>query len=352
MSFFLLILGFILIKGISFYGKDEFNREGYISKSQTKCFEGFFVILVVLNHFNNDYIVPGVYDKAYIAFHDHMGQAIVAMFLFYSGYGMMTGIKRNGRNYIKTIPIRFINLLIQFDIAVIIYIVWRAINGTTFTLSHYLLSLTGWLSVGNSNWFIFLTLVLYICLFAAFVPLLLTDKNANLHLYASLFIFSALTFVYIVIMSCVGKESYWYDTAICFPAGAWFCVFKSKIEDIFMHSGTRYLVLLMLLVSAYTIFAVLKNSRFLYYEIWMLLFVSLFVVLSMKVSIKSTVLSFFGDHIFSIYILQRLPMMAFSSMKILAEHQYATLILVFTVTIVLSIVFDRLTASLRVNKNK
>lgn len=145
-------------------------NNNYLEISRTNSIKGIFILLVFLSHARN-YIsayaeysqnpLNGIYD----IFQNHLGQGVVIMFLFYSGYGVMESIKKKGTNYINAIPKkRFAKTLINFDIAVIIFILLNLCLSTlkNYTIPKVLLSFIGWESVGNSNWYIFAMLVMYL----------------------------------------------------------------------------------------------------------------------------------------------------------------------------------------------
>lgn len=97
---------------------------------------------------------------------------MVAPFLFYSGYGVMESIKRKGTAYVVGIPKkRVLRALFNFDCAVVLYLVLGLVLGSSFTFKQVALSHIGWDSLGNSNWYIFTVLVLYVLTYIAFVIL-------------------------------------------------------------------------------------------------------------------------------------------------------------------------------------
>ena len=63
----------------------------------------------------------------------------------------------------------------------------------------------------------------------------------------------------------------------------------------------------------------------------------------MKICFCNNVLIWFGNHVFSVYILQRIPMIFLSKVGIAEKDKYFFLILVFLCTILGAIVFDYIT---------
>jgi peptidoglycan/LPS O-acetylase OafA/YrhL len=72
----------------------------------------------------------------------------------------------------------------------------------------------------------------------------------------------------------------------------------------------------------------------------MILFAFSFVLLTKKIEIKSPLLEFLGQHIFSIYILQRIPMYILQKMRI-NSHPVIFSILSIIVSFILGVFFDK-----------
>ena len=89
--------------------------------------------------------------------------------MFYSGYGMLESIKSKGMDYVKSIPgKRFAKVLLHMEIAVLLFLLTDFAIGKSYGLKTTLLSFTFWTSIGNSNWYIFIILCLYLIVFSAF----------------------------------------------------------------------------------------------------------------------------------------------------------------------------------------
>ena len=193
-----------------------------MSMDKTASIKGVFILLVFFSHFNSYAHFNGAFDKIYIAFFNCIGQAMVTMFLFYSGFGIMESIK-NKKFYIKTMPKkRILNLLIQFDAAVLIFAIIKVLNKEEISLRRLLLSFVGWESLGNSNWYIFTILLLYIFTYIAF--------SISSRYSIGTMVVTALSCMYILF--CVYtdiKPTYWYDTLICFSIGIFFPTTKPRL---------------------------------------------------------------------------------------------------------------------------
>ena len=148
----------------------------------------------------------------------------------------------------------------------------------------------------------------------------------------------------LIVLLSFFKQPYWYNTAICFTAGMWFCRYKDKIQ-VFLFKKKRYNVVFLSLLLVFLLISLLRKALFnsfwntLLFNLIAMLFSLLVIFISMKFKINNRLLSFIGKHVFSIYMLQRLVFMFFSS-KI--YNKYIYLSICFIVTITISIAFDYL----------
>lgn len=213
MIFFVAVLFLLIISGAEFSKPNEFNKD-YISRAGTTAIKGIFVILIMFSHGKGYIDVGGKFDVPYLKMQDHLNQMIVAMFMFYSGYGIMESIKKKGSAYIDTIPKkRFPQVLLNMDIAVVLFLILAATAGKFYGVGHILLSLIGWESVGNSNWYIFVILALYVITYFAF--LILKKKNNKTTQLIGVIITTVLSvaFVYILMKTKTTKQSWVSSTA-------------------------------------------------------------------------------------------------------------------------------------------
>ena len=149
-------------------------NEHYLDFDRTTAMKGIFILLVFLTHvvgYIPAYPGPALLHEPYFWVQEKMEQGVVVMFLFYSGYGVMESIKKKGKPYVRAMPKnRVLRTLLHFDLAVLLYIALDAALGTLqdYSLREILLSFTGWEAVGNSNWYIFAVLVLYLATVLSF----------------------------------------------------------------------------------------------------------------------------------------------------------------------------------------
>lgn len=344
MNIFLLFLILIIFSGAGFFGSDQFNTD-YLDKKHTAAVNGIFVILVVFSHYFQYADFTGEYDLAYTALRTHLNQMVVASFLFYSGYGMMEAFKAKRDKYIKKMLTKFWQLLFRTDIAVLMFLLLDYALDIHYPAEHIAKSLILWESVGNSNWYIFVILVLYLIIYISFsIGRLFPDKVKDL---CSILLVLILTIGFVYVLMKAEKDRWWYNTMILLPLGFMYSRFKDTIEKILWKDDLIFYIV----AAGFTaVYMVSYMHRWDYgiegYSVWAISFVALMILFTMKVSIYNEVLEWFGRHVFSVYMLQRLPMIAFSKLGYIEDHKYMCLIAVFAVMIPLAIAFEKVTGKM------
>lgn len=330
MSIILLLLVFIIFSNASFVSNTQL-QENYLDKKQTTTINGIFVFLVFMSHAKQYFNLDGPYNDTYKILSSFLNQAIVVTFLFYSGYGIMESIKRKGPHYVNTFPIKAIKLLLQFDIAVLLFLTTHWLLGNQPPLKNIVLALTTWGSIGNSNWYITAILIFYILVFISFK----ISKNN----WISLILLTILTISVVYFFMKIDRPAYTYNTMICFVFGIGYSLIHEKIEKL-LNNNMSFLITLFvtLSIAVYTRPEIYNDIN--YYSIWMISFMIFILLFSMKVKLDSPILYYFGTQVFSIYILQRIPMMIFSHYG-LTKNYLSFFALSFVSTLILAALFDK-----------
>lgn len=302
-------------------------NEDYISHKQTQCINGFFVLLVFIQHYKG-YVKLDQFDMVYNAIGKWNGQLIVVPFLFFSGYGIMLSITKKGTSYVNSIMTkRFPKIWVHFALAVSLFVITNAVMGISHDPWVVFLSFFGWEGIGNSNWYIFDTLVLYILTFFSFR---FVGKNYKVGLY----IMGLLTLAFVVTMSFF-KQPYWYNTAIAYFMGMLFALIEPHFRRWIRSSSMNYLILATVGTVA-IVFSSMDKNKMTAYEVFVLAGIVLLLAISLKVRFGNPILSFLGKYVFEIYILQRIPMIV---LKNLIPDKYVYFIACFAATIPLALLF-------------
>ena len=287
--------------------REGFFRD-YLGKEQCNAVKGVFILLVFLGHalsyvkrcgFSFDRPIDGSAQ----AFHAAMGQLVVALFFFYSGYGVMKSLMTKGESYLDTYPKkRLLTTLLNFDVAVVCFALLAWILGEELGLSRILLSLIGWSDVGNSNWYIFVILCCYLAFYLVF------------KVFGARYRLGSAVLAVIVLAGMLAlrtfKSSCWYTTMLVFPAGVAYAFYSENLERLIQK---RYGLALVFLLAAFLSLGFLMKTHPLHgltFNARAIVFSFLVVTLTMKVRIGNRWLRWCGFSLFPLYIYQRLPMIS------------------------------------------
>lgn len=276
----------------------------YLSVEKTNSIKGLCTLLIIVSHSYTYLNLDNTFlnNTWRILNYNVVGQGVVAMFMIYSGYAVMLSCLNKGNEYVKMMPKnRVLKVLFNFDIAVLMFLFVQLLLGNRFGLKEIVLALIGWGSLGNSNWYIFAIIFMYLFSYISFT---VAKNNKILVLTVNL----VLIIAYILLMYKY-KESYFYDTVLLYFVGMVLYLVKDKIELLFKKHKWTYYAALFLLVAVYIVAFKFRNYSVLIEVVKHCCFGVIFLLLTMKVSISNKFLEFCGKNLFSIFILQRIPML-------------------------------------------
>lgn len=289
--------------------KNPFNNEIFsdnLTKDHTECINGIFVFLVFLSHFHWEIEKFFAIDIIYNKIQAILGQCIVCSFLFYSGYGVYEGMKKDRRNYTKKLVIvKFPKLLLRFDFCVLLYAITQLCLGNTVSIKDFILSLFKISNMGNSNWYISYILLLYLITWLAF-SVFKDDKKSIIFITVSMLLYV------ILFWSFYRRGSHYYFTSFVYPLGMLWSMKRKKIEQII---SSRF-VFIFLGCFIFYCSAWICNAKFLppenmFYNIVSTLFTIVLVLITYKIQLNNKILSILGNNVFEVYIIQHLPMIVF-----------------------------------------
>lgn len=323
MTFLLLALILLCLWGIRFGG----YRADYLSPKSTTMIKGIFTFLILFSHSRGYFTLSDNWtDSIYAMVQDRLGQLIVAMFLFYSGYGILESFRRKEGYEKSFLSRRFLKILLHFDIAVALFILVQLLIPITYPARNYALCWIGWEDVGNSNWFIFVILCLYLIAWAAMK--LHRRFGAGAVLYTTL----GSAALWILLRLVFRKESFWVDTIAAFPLGMLVSRCRTAVDGTLRRNGGFAGALVVFLV----LFAVAHKAFFVdVYGIVTCLFCCAVLILSSRIHVGNPVLEWAGRNAFTVYIIQRLPMIIATSLG-WNTRPWTFLLFVFATTFLLA----------------
>ena len=319
------------------YNLRMFNDD-YIGNDAIQPIKGLFILFVFASHFIL-YINPqGCLDSSYMAVRRVLGQMIVVPFLFYSGYGVTVQILNKRMDYLKSfLKKRIVRTILLFDLAVVSYVVLRwIVFGTNFSAERIFLCCLGWLSAGNSNWYIFSIVILYFLTYICFASF--SGIDPRYRDWSAIATLAVCVSVLIgVLQNC--RPDYVYNTLYAYVFGCCFAMIRRGFESIFFSCGRAWV-----LCVTMSCFAYWQLTQYRAYtavsELSAIVFSFLIVLLSGKFLSRSRILGYCGRHLFSLYIFQRLPMLMLHDTKI-AANRYVYFVICLACTFAISAIFDK-----------
>ena len=193
----------------------------------------------------------------------------------------MNSIKNKGAAYVDSIPRkRVLNTMLNFGVAVILFVSLNYILGISMSLKQILLSILCWDSIGNSNWYIFTICSCYLTSFISYKVFGYSKK--------SLIANFVILFVFAVIISRF-KGSWWYDTCLAYSVGTLYCFYKDKMERLV---NSNYLLCCILggavMIASYILMLKAPIAKSLVFmNICSICFSLLMVILTMRFKLNS-----------------------------------------------------------------
>lgn len=336
---YLALLGLALF-GIGSSGKG-FYREDVFARPVTESWKGISIWLVFISHFISYIDTSAPLDAAGKAVALAFGQLIVVCFLFFSGYGVGEAIQKKGAGYVRAFPKNRIGkTLLHFAMAVLLYLAVGLALGNRFSVGQVLLSLIGWESLGNSNWYIFVILCLY---GATWLGFSLCKGNLRRGL-----IFTSGICLVLLAALYLTRPTHWFDTLLCYVLGMWFSFFKAPVLGWLTKTNRRWLLALAVALALFAGTLLIPSLSL--PGTWILgavtnplAFCLLLTVLLLKGRVCNKALVLSGQYTFEIYILQRLPMILLQAAGVDRINTYLYFALCLVATLALAFAFRRLT---------
>ena len=158
------IIFLIALAIVSLFRAKIMENDNYCNIKQTNAVKGICIGLVFLSH-SNGYLQFGntIFDFLYSLPFRILGQLMVVMFLFYSGYGIAVQYQKKGDCYLQHFFYkRIVKTELHFFIGVFLFLILNTMLGIQNSLYDTVFSFIGWTTIGNSNWYIFDILLLYL----------------------------------------------------------------------------------------------------------------------------------------------------------------------------------------------
>lgn len=305
-----------------------------MDKSSSTTLKGFFILLIVFSHILNNFAYTGHFSSVLWLFRSIMGQLVVSLFFFISGYGILYSVDKNDDVYSRSLVTnRVLRIIFYMAISLIPYFIYCAWLNKTHPASDYFLAIIGLTSFGNSRWFVFAILVCY------FVSSLFFFFHYK-HKVIPVLLITVSIVMYIVIFVLLNKSTYEYNTIICFPLGLFTGLYRDKINKLL---DKKPLTISLLPISVGVVVLDYYLSRFglpdlLLMTISNIFFCLFFVCLTKIFTLKSPVLEYLGNASFAIFIMHMFVVNCFVDLGTI-PNEWLNYFVLFTTSVLIGIPF-------------
>lgn len=334
--FILCLLSFINvnIKGLNSFFYD------YMDLNSTKYIKGIFVWMIFFRHSTEYFVIKNINNNISIKIDKAFKQNLVSLFLFYSGYGIYESFKKKGNNYIKTLPIKSCIIFIKSQIILIFFLCNNLILGIKVDFKSYLRAIIFKKGIGNSYWFVFAIIMVYIYSFLSFVFIRKKKYNFIGIIFISIICYYHIVFVYQFYHK---GEMISVDTIICFVLGFYYSFFKSYFDIIIMKNDIIYFGTIIFLILIYYKYYIIVNKNIYNMSLNNCFFTLLAVLITMKIKFQNEFLNMLSSHSYSIYLLQRIIMIYIYKKNYFYQNEFFKFFIEFIIVIFIAIIFDKYT---------
>lgn len=319
----------IKIKGVNSFFED------YIDLNNTNCIKGIFVWMIFFRHF----LEYSNKKKGISIFIDNcFGQNIVSLFLFYSGYGINESFIKKGNNYIKTLPLKALTILIKSELIILLFLFNNIIVGIKVSLNSYLYAVIFKNGIGNSYWFVLAIILLYFYSYLSFRLIKKTKYN-----YIGILLITIICFLHIHIINKYYHPNILIsvDTIFCFIIGFFYSYFKFILQKIIMKNDKNYFGMILLFILLYYKCYIYNPVNIYIVSIKNAAFTLIIILISMKIKFNNDFLILLNNHSYSIYLLQRIVMIHIFKRGYFTEHNFIRFFFEFILVILFSCIFDK-----------
>lgn len=285
--------------------KAEFTARGFrdcLSKSTTASVRGICTLVVILHHLAQKCQTEELFSMIFWK----LGFLAVAMFFFYSGYGLM---KRfcSDPDYPDTFLVkRFGAVLVPYLCVIGLYWVVDTLLGEPHTLTEVLRSLINGHPIVTDSWYVLTILEFYLCFY---LLMRICGKKTGAIAVGSL-LWCA---VWVLVCAGAGYDPYWYNAVICIWVGILVAMAEEPLQKIMKKYYVPVWIAAMAVFAAAFCILYRKNPTFLPVYVGLhylceIAFIAVVLLVTMKFGTKNRVWDFLSRISLEAYLCHRLFM--------------------------------------------
>ena len=260
------ILPVILLWGAKYAGGKEYNEE-FLSIRQTKAFQGFLAICIMLHHIGQKTAASWIQPKSRIVhgldFFVPLGYIFVSVFLFYNGYGVYKSFHTK-KDYLKGyIKRRILPVVLALYSTTVIFFIVRLLIGEKMDAKQVFFYLTSIKLCNPNTWYVIVLPFFYLAFYLSFKFI----KNDHLATLAT----TAFVVLYMLLGTRINHNDYWirgewwYNCVHLFPIGIIFAKYENKIIPHLKKYYWIYLIIALLALYPLYIYQSYMCNVFGYY---------------------------------------------------------------------------------------
>ena len=318
------------------------KNEDYLSLKQTTCINGLFFLCVFFRHVSFLSHSGQFLNVMAQRLDNYAGQLIVVPFLLYSGYGIAESI-RTKPDYVRHIPSKKIfRTWLQFAVYVLIFLIMQLNFGSQYPSYVIVLSLVGWLSVGNLNWYIFAILMLWL---GTWISFSIFKKGIKPYLAMTVY-----TLAYILVLRIVNKDSNWFDTVIAYNIGMFISLLKPVLQKIY-NNTLLWCILTLSSLTALVFLSVAFRNSFILMALKTGFLSAALVLISMRMKIGNPITYAVGKNLLAFYLVHYIPIAFLRHFVYMKNHPYIYALSCALITVILVFVYVKLLGIIRQKKS-
>lgn len=259
------ILPVLLLWGAKPVGKGKWNDS--LSLSQTKVFQGFLTIGIMLHHIGQKTCASWLFPKSRIIpgleFFVPIGYIMVSFFLFFNGYGAYKSLHTK-KDYLKGfVSKRILPVVLSLYSTTLIFFIARLLVGEKMDATGVLLYLSSIKLCNPNTWYVIVLPFFYLAFYLSFRFI----KKDGIAVFTT----CAFVVLYMLLGTRIDHNDYlirgewWWNCVHLFPVGVLFAKYEDKIIPHLRKYYWVYTIVAVLALYPLYLYSVHAQDVFSYY---------------------------------------------------------------------------------------
>lgn len=348
------IVIFVFVWKLKFAGGGEKYHEDLMSVASTKSLRGLSAMLILFHHISQE---QAFIDANQIQVFRRLGPALVAIFFFCSGYGLIKNYDTKPKYLDGFLKKRIgFGLLIPFYVNIILYTIYYLIVGAQYEPMEWITKILGLTLMNSFAWFPIVLILMYLLFYFVFkyiknqkigfviILLFILGQGIFFCYWGHFAWWAGSTENWWLAPNAFDKVPWWMRERVLWYFGEWWVnatigffvgmIFARKEKRIFTWFKSRYslkLILSILVFITFQILTVYCQRTFGYWSEYegrgpqigskmicyisqlpqMCSFLVMIYAIRMKISISNPITEFFGKYSLHTYLMNFIPLVYF-----------------------------------------